>query len=98
MVLPFSALPASLYLAEFSHFGMNELAGELLIEASTKAEAQSVADAYANHWELNVFSLTPVGDRQIRLHRLRMVHASSLLGQSTRRQPVEFKIPQESQR
>ncbi len=58
-----------MYLAEFALHGTTELADELLIQAPSQGLAHTFAQEYASNWGLDLFSLTPADDRQIKLYR-----------------------------
>ncbi|MGF1498224.1 MAG: hypothetical protein ACFB8W_15580 [Elainellaceae cyanobacterium] len=62
-----------MYMAEFTLAGSEELIDELLIQASSIEDAEIVALDYASNWELDLHNLQVVTERQIRLHRLRLM-------------------------
>ncbi len=52
-----------MYLAEFAFCGTKELADELLIQAYSETAAKQFAQQYAQHWGIELFSLT-LADQQ----------------------------------
>lgn len=59
-----------MYLAEFAIAGTAQLAKELLIQAPSQDCAQSFAQDYASHWGVELFSITPMTEQQVRASRL----------------------------
>jgi hypothetical protein len=59
-----------MYLAEFVLKGTSELTNELLIQAPSEIEAKDYAQKYAFHWGMDLFSITPVSEQQVRSCRL----------------------------
>ena len=60
-----------MYLAEFSFPGTTELVNDLLIQAPSEVVAKSFAQEYAAHWEMELFSLSPITEQQIGFYHLR---------------------------
>jgi hypothetical protein len=59
-----------MYFAEFAFTGTTELASELLIHAPSKVAASDFAQEYASNWGIELFSLTPATEKQVRLYSL----------------------------
>jgi hypothetical protein len=59
-----------MYLAEFAVAGTTELANELLINAASEDKAKIYAQEYASHWEVELFSLMPITEKQVRSFHL----------------------------
>ena len=59
-----------MYLAEFAFPGTTELANDLLLQTSSEGEAKLFAQNYAAHWGIELFSLTPASERQVRQYFL----------------------------
>ncbi|NJL39013.1 MAG: hypothetical protein HC840_20445 [Leptolyngbyaceae cyanobacterium RM2_2_4] len=59
-----------MYFAEFAFTGTTELASELLINAPSKIAASDFAQEYAFNWGIELFSLTPATEKQVRLYSL----------------------------
>jgi hypothetical protein len=53
-----------MYLAEFSFPGTTELVNELFIKAASEAIAHTVAQVYAAHWGIELYSLTALSEQQ----------------------------------
>jgi hypothetical protein len=66
-----------MYLAEFAIKGTSELANELLIQAPSEMDAQTYAQKYAFHWGMDLFSVTPVTEQQVRSFHL--MHKSVII-------------------
>ncbi|MEB3355991.1 MAG: hypothetical protein VKK04_04645 [Synechococcales bacterium] len=60
-------------MAEFTLTGTEELVDELLIQANSVEEAETIARNYASNWELDLYNLQAATERQIRMHRLRLL-------------------------
>ncbi|MBD1871163.1 hypothetical protein H6F95_28425 [Cyanobacteria bacterium FACHB-471] len=59
-----------MYFAEFAFAGTTELASQLLIQAPSKVAASDFAQEYASNWGVELFSLTPATEKQVRLYSL----------------------------
>ncbi|GEM_PF-1394577 len=58
------------YLAEFAIVDTQELAEELLIQATSETKAKKFAEDYALNLGIDLFMMMPATEQQIRLYRI----------------------------